>query len=220
MSAAQECRQLIRQRRYDPTILPQLEAYVGAQCKDGSYDLDCNLAVLKLYQFHPKLMDITVTGKIILKALTNLPESDFLLCTYLIPEAIQESELISSISNLASLLETCKFREFWPALHLVRDEVLALVPGFDESIRMFILETMAITYQAVPTKHLQDSLGLNSEGGLKPYIEKKGWKQDGVTVVVSLNDDNTAKPNKPDAIGGMGFDQMTKILASIATSAV
>ena len=33
-------------------------------------------------------------------------------------------------------------------------------------------------------------------------------------VRVPLNDDNQAKPKKPDE-GSLGFDQMTKILASV-----
>ena len=30
-----------------------LEAYVSQQVRDGTYDLDANMALLKLYQFYP-----------------------------------------------------------------------------------------------------------------------------------------------------------------------
>ena len=30
-----------------------LEEYVSQQVRDGSYDLDANMALLKLYQFYP-----------------------------------------------------------------------------------------------------------------------------------------------------------------------
>ena len=54
---------LLEEKRYDAAILPQLEEYVHAQCKGGTYDLDCNLAVLKLYQFHPELSKTLPTAK-------------------------------------------------------------------------------------------------------------------------------------------------------------
>ena len=79
---------LASDKRYDPAILPQLEAYVDAQCANRTYDLDCNLATLKLYQFHPEKSNPTVIAKILVKALMNLPNSDYLLCTYLVPESV------------------------------------------------------------------------------------------------------------------------------------
>ena len=124
--------------RYNLEILPVLEAYVARQCAENTYDLDANLAVLKLYQFHPEQNNVSVVAKILIKALTNLPSADFLLCTYLIPERVvraphvahtstrgahletvcaqQETEIIASISALATLLETCAFRQVWVAV--------------------------------------------------------------------------------------------------------
>jgi len=54
------CAALLSKQRYNPEILPQLEAYVAAQCEGGTYDLDANLAVLKLYQFHPDTTNVAV----------------------------------------------------------------------------------------------------------------------------------------------------------------
>lgn len=79
---------LLEEKRYDAAILPQLEEYVHAQCKGGTYDLDCNLAVLKLYQFHPELSKTDIIAKILVKALMKLPATDYLLCTYLIPDSV------------------------------------------------------------------------------------------------------------------------------------
>ena len=107
---------LLQKERYNPEILPKLEAYVEAQCKENTYDLDANLAVLKLYQFHPDTTNVAVVSKILLKALMKLPSTDYITCSYLIPERVQEMELIASIASLASLLETCSFRQFWTAV--------------------------------------------------------------------------------------------------------
>lgn len=71
-------------------------------------------------------------------------------------------------------------------------------------------------YQAVPEAHLQDSLGLDS-AALASLISTQGWTVHDSIVKITLNDDNTAKPKKVDVSGAMGNDQMTKILASIAS---
>jgi hypothetical protein len=84
----ESCAALLEEKRYDFEILPQLEAYVEDQCKSQSYDLDANLAVLKLYKFHPDKSNEGIVAKVLLKALMNLPHTDYLLCTYLIPESL------------------------------------------------------------------------------------------------------------------------------------
>lgn len=84
----ESCAALLLKQRYNPDILPQLEAYVAAQCAQSTYDLDCNLAVLKLYQFHPDTTNVAVVSKILLKAMMSLPSTDYITCTYLIPERV------------------------------------------------------------------------------------------------------------------------------------
>ncbi|KTF83453.1 hypothetical protein cypCar_00047616 [Cyprinus carpio] len=66
--------------RYNPENLSTLERYVDTQARENAYDLEANLAVLKLYQFNPAYFQTTVTAQILLKALTNLPHTDFTLC--------------------------------------------------------------------------------------------------------------------------------------------
>lgn len=56
------------------------------QSKENLYDLEANLAVLKLYQFNPNSFNIDITCQILLKALTNLPHTDFILCKCLLYE--------------------------------------------------------------------------------------------------------------------------------------
>ncbi|KAL1515425.1 hypothetical protein AB1Y20_002051 [Prymnesium parvum] len=213
---AASCAALLEKQRYDPSILPQLEAYVTAQCASGTYDLEGNLATLKLYQFHPEKTNSGIVARILLKALMNLPMTDYLLCTYLISESVLESEPISHISAVASLLETCSFRAVWASLKPI-EELLATVPGFHAAVQEFMLSTLKITYQAVPKLHVMSSLGLTDEAVLKKHVEGKGWTIDGDLVRISLNDDNTAKPKKVDVSGTLGYDQMTKILSSISS---
>jgi len=206
-------------QRYDPAILPQLEAHVEAQCASQSYDLEPNLATLKLYQFHPDTLKVPTVARILVKALMNLPETDYLACTYLVPERVLDQEPIKAIVAIATLLESCSFREVWGALKPLRAEVLDATPGFDAAVRAFILKTFEITYQSVPTAHLRASLGYGEgDAAFAELVKGRSWTVDGDIVKISLNDDNTAKPKRVDASGPMDFVQMTKILASVASS--
>lgn len=56
------------------------------QSRENAYDLEANLAVLKLYQFNPHKYNKEVTCQILLKALTNFPHTDFILCRCLLSE--------------------------------------------------------------------------------------------------------------------------------------
>jgi len=198
--------------RYDVAILPQLEADVEAQCKNSTYDLDVCLAVLKLYQFHPEQLKVPTVAKILIKALMNLPSTDFLTCTYLVPERVLDEAPIKDVCTVANLLETCSFREFWGAVEPLRKEVPA---DFDAAVRAFILATFEITYQSVPRAHLLASLGLKGESELAPLISSKGWTLSGDSVKVSLNASNQPRPKQADAAEAMGVPAMTKIMTSV-----
>jgi len=145
---AESCKELLAKQRYNPDILPQLEAYVKAQAANNTYDIDCNLAVLKLYQFHPDSTDVEVISKVLLLALMRLPSTDYISCMYLVPERVEEMELITSITTLGSLLETCSFRQFWTTLAPQREELIKGVPGFEQAVRDFVCATMRITCAA------------------------------------------------------------------------
>lgn len=201
--------------RFDVAILPQLEADVDAQCKGESYDLEVCLAVLKLYQFHPDQLKPPMVAKILIKALMNLPSTDFLTCTYLVPERVLDAAPVSSVCTVANLLESCKFREFWGALEPLRAELLPSTPGFDKAVRAYILSTFEITYQSVPKAHLVASLGLKGDSELAPLVSGKGWTLEGDSVKVTLNASNQPRPKQVDAAEAMSFPAMTKVLQAV-----
>lgn len=58
------------------------------QSRENAYDLEANLAVLKLYQLNPHRFNMDITCQILLKALTNLPHTDFVLCKCLLSEKL------------------------------------------------------------------------------------------------------------------------------------
>lgn len=205
---------LLETRRYDAAILPELESFIA----DGkNYDADVHLAALKLYQFNPQLLKTETVATVLAKALMRLPESDFLACTYLVPERVLDAEPVSQLVSLATLLEQCKFRDVWPALEPLSG-ILKTLPEFEAGLRNFMLRTFEITYQSMPPAHLQASLGLGHESRLAALVEPRGWKLEGGLYKVALSDDNKAKPKHVES-GDITVHDMTKVLASITSAA-
>ena len=91
--------------------------------------------------------------------------------------------------------------------------------SFDAAVRAFVLRTFEITYQSVPVPFLLQSLGLESEGELKPLVEPRGWKVTGEMASIPSNDDNTAKKKVADAGDVISLAEMGKILQSVAVAA-
>eukprot|EP00170_Pyropia_yezoensis_P002562 contig_10752_g2566 len=196
MDIEEEVTTLLQSRRYDPEILPTLEAYVEHQVATGTNDAMANLATLKLYQFYPATYRTAVVSKILIKAIMALPSTDFLCATYLIPAATAEDEPIPALAQLASMLETGRFEEFWPATGAVR-QLLDGVPGFDEAVRSFMLVVIGRTYKRVERTVLARLLGLEGvdeaaeEAAVEEVIKTVGWKAgEGGMVVVPGNGEN------------------------------
>ena len=88
--------------RYNPNNVVMFEQYVDRQCQDNTYDLEANLALLKLYQFNPDSYNQEVTQRILLKAITNLPHTDIILCKCLLA-----SENVSGVNVIVTAPVTC-----------------------------------------------------------------------------------------------------------------
>ena len=72
-------------------------AYFIFQAREKAYDLEANLALLKLYQFNPTYSNLEVVMQILLKSLTNLPHTDFVLCKCLLSQEVLEDPQVSLI---------------------------------------------------------------------------------------------------------------------------
>ncbi|RDD42614.1 Eukaryotic translation initiation factor 3 subunit K [Trichoplax sp. H2] len=167
---------LVGINRYNPENLTVLHAYVEQQAQEGTYDVEANLAVLKLYQFNPSLFQSNIVSLILLKALTNLPSNDFSLCRCLMVESHEEDEQISRIFYLGELLETCNFITFWEELAQNKD-LSSTVNGFEESIRDFICYVLNITYQTIEASLVAKLLGDVNETELNAIISAKNWQR-------------------------------------------
>uniref|UniRef100_J3SFF8 Eukaryotic translation initiation factor 3 subunit K n=1 Tax=Crotalus adamanteus TaxID=8729 RepID=J3SFF8_CROAD len=171
--------------RYNPENLVTLQHYVETQAKENAYDLEANLAVLKLYQFNPNLFQVSVTAQILLKALTNLPHTDFTLCKCMIDQAHQEESPIRQILYLGELLENCHFQAFWQALDK-NMKLLDGIVGFEDSVRKY--------------------------NQLKSWMSKYGWVETEAGAIFICNQEENIKPK--NIVEKIDFDSVSSIMAS------
>uniref|UniRef100_A0A672FT41 Eukaryotic translation initiation factor 3 subunit K n=1 Tax=Salarias fasciatus TaxID=181472 RepID=A0A672FT41_SALFA len=171
--------------RYNPENLATLERYVETQARENAYDLEANLAVLKLYQFNPAYFQTNVTSQILLKALTNLPHTDFTLCKCMIDQTHQEERPIRQILYLGNLLETCHFQSFWTSLEENR-ELIDGITGFEDSVR----------------KYTQ----------VKVWMNKYGWTENEDGQIFIFNQEESVKPK--NIVEKIDFESVSSIMAT------
>ena len=70
------------------------------------------------YVMQQDLLFATQTPReaLLFSAMMRLPSTDYLTCTYLVPERVLDEEPISHVTAVAGLLESCKFRQVWEKL--------------------------------------------------------------------------------------------------------
>jgi len=185
---------LIDSNRYNIEILSQLENYVQYQVDKQTYHLEANLTVLKFYQFHPEKLQKFIVGKILIKALMNLPSTDFTLCMYLIAERHHTEEPIKILTTLAQLLESAQFADFWVETNTCR-ELLNTIAGFDDSIRGNIINLLTQTYHTISKDTLSEFLSMKG-ADLDALINARGWKQTEDSVTFPTLDEVTQKTKK------------------------
>ncbi|CAG8503537.1 1639_t:CDS:2 [Acaulospora colombiana] len=151
--------------RYNPDNVSILEEYLAVQLQVGEYDLMANLAILKLYQFNPHLVNDAVVINILVKALTAIPNPDFNLCLYLLHESALVDENVARLIELQQYLEQARYQEFWKAYELdetYKDLTVEAV-GFEDAIRKVILTAISMTYQNISADLLGAYLNLDHE---------------------------------------------------------
>jgi len=159
--------------RYNPNNIQTLEHYVDVQVDENGYDLEANLALLKLYQFNPNMLNMEFVCKVLLKSLANLPHSDFLLCKSLLSVEILENPMVKDIQSMAELLETCNFKVFWEKSRKDFAKLTRAIAGFEDCMRKFVCHVISTTFQRIPEERLCELLGLQDEALLNQWIAKK-----------------------------------------------
>ncbi|XP_035227778.1 eukaryotic translation initiation factor 3 subunit K-like [Stegodyphus dumicola] len=196
--------------RYNPENLATLEKYIEIQAIENAYDLEANLAVLKLYQFNPVRYRLPIVQLILYKALTNLPHTDFVLCKCLIEQQNLEKDDIQKIVFLHNLLETCQFKQFWD---VIQSNSLGPIniTGFEDSIRKFICHVVNITYQHIVKDHLSTFLGGLPDNELQLWMNKYGWKEVGNNLILINNQEENIKTK--NITEKIDFDSVAAIMS-------
>eukprot|EP00588_Corethron_pennatum_P012654 CAMPEP_0194265620 /NCGR_PEP_ID=MMETSP0169-20130528/797_1 /TAXON_ID=218684 /ORGANISM="Corethron pennatum, Strain L29A3" /LENGTH=261 /DNA_ID=CAMNT_0039006125 /DNA_START=96 /DNA_END=881 /DNA_ORIENTATION=- len=174
---------LLATERYNPNIVPQLEAYVEEQAKTCTYHFQANLTLTKLYQFFPDLLAerADILGLVFALSLANwkppMPVADTkedevstftdsLQLSYVVDAEVQEKEgPISAVIRCVELLESCNYPPLWsdsaalPAV-LSDPSLSSLNPdSLKAHIRRSILLSLACTYKSAPVSVVLDALG-------------------------------------------------------------
>ncbi|KAF4522483.1 hypothetical protein B566_EDAN002568 [Ephemera danica] len=197
--------------RYNPENLQLLEQYVDMQSRENIYDLEANLAILKLYQLDCTKYNVDFTCQILLKAITNFPHTDFVLCKCLLNEKNLQDTQVANIVYLADILERCDFQQFWTRIHSM-PELCSRIVGFNDSIRKFVCHVVGITFQTIEKPLLARLLGDIDDGTLNLWIKKYGWKEvENNMVFIANQDDNIKTKNITEKID---FENVAGIMAT------
>ncbi|XP_005184925.1 eukaryotic translation initiation factor 3 subunit K [Musca domestica] len=195
--------------RYNPDHLKTLEAYVEEQAKNNTYDLEANLAVLKLYQFNPHMLNHEITYTILLKCLTNLPHTDFVMAKCLLLPQQMKDETVQTIIELADILERTDFVLFWQRAD-VNKSLFRHITGFHDSIRKFVCHVIGITFQTIRRDLLKELLGGIEDSTLDKWVKQNGWKNQGNLVMIASQDEKIKTKNITEKIE---FDNLGGLMA-------
>ncbi|GMM32765.1 hypothetical protein DASC09_000900 [Saccharomycopsis crataegensis] len=155
-------------KRYDVSVIKDLEDYLKVQCEQNFSDVNANLALLKLYELSSESLNDEreeATINILLLGLCNFYNIDFELYLHLLPvyvladvtkfkdlssedsSIIQFCSYVNKLKELYVLLTSAKFTKFWSLLKtddsyqdLVYDSYLA--DSFDSNIRNLIFNVV------------------------------------------------------------------------------
>lgn len=106
---------------------------------------------------------------------------DKVMCKGLVDGSLWETQTMSYIDQLASLLETCRFSEFWQHRH--DESVLNVdIPFFDEAMRKYIAHVIGATYLTIDAEELRTYLGGIDDKVMKSFLAEHNWKLSGGKV--------------------------------------
>lgn len=210
---------LLSKSPYKASNATALEAYVDAEAKGSCpYHMDANRCLLKLYQISPQCAKSDKVALVLMLALLELPSTDFLALSYLVPERTQKSEPTATIIKCASLLKACKFDEFWKSLASIADgaddQLKSLVTGSDDKFQRAIVEVLALTYKTATTSQVLAALKLTSADQITrlshPCIESIS----GDVVVFTGSADNTKRNRVFQE--GVNFGAIASMMSKVA----
>ena len=169
---------IYRANSFAENIIEELEKYLEDQVAEGTYDFEGNRTLLKLYLYFPHKINANCIVTILLKALCNVPQNDYIILLYMIPEYLSFGDVSSSevavVKQAINLIERASFEEFWKMID--NPEISSIfksrVPELLTCLRKYIVNLYRITYRNVSISQLQASTGFQDE------VEFRKWMND------------------------------------------
>lgn len=198
--------------RLNPEKLEFYIDYLKFQAEHGFYDGDANLNILKLYQFTPDLItrsSIDIVHLVLVKALMRLPGSDYVFCRAQLSQDMIDDSLTKKIDDVATLLETCQFPEFWKVIQ--EEKIFTEMNGFVNAVRKFVCHVVQLTYKHVEEDFLLKMLGPSlDESEFMGILEQNNWELKGDSVFVGHKEEMV---EQKEIIEKMPIEVVTPILA-------
>jgi translation initiation factor 3 subunit K len=204
--------------RYDPAILPLLEEHLKEQLRKGTYNLDANLAMMKLYLLFPEETKVECMAGILLKAVMAFPATDFALCMYQIPEKYHQAPELKEVIHLAQQLEMAKFKSFWKECEGV--EALSQASGWQNAVRSFIAGVVASTYRSIKSDQFAEYVNLPQGPELEAVIKARGWtrsKEDKDVIVVNTASFESVRV-EPKAPSNLSLEQYRSLVMAASSA--
>jgi hypothetical protein len=151
---------------YTPEKVKEAEATVRSAAKSGSYDFGTVKSLLKAYNTisgNGVEVKADMVALMLAMALTSLPKKDFLQLSYLIPGRLNSDPQVAAMLKLADMLERAQFPSFWKELEA--PEARAVTGGvgkFEDSMRGFMLEVIAMSWKNIDKSQLGAMLGMSN----------------------------------------------------------
>ena len=161
--------QLIEESPFEPNTVERLEAFLSHQCSSKAYNFEANKVLMKNYQVHTKLVKVDMVTRILALALMQMPASDYLALSYMVPVSIVNNANVQYLAVISNLLERGQYKEFWVEFAKAPADLFEGINGVSDSIRVYIFNSVRDTFKNIPTSLFQEYLNLN-DAEAKAYV--------------------------------------------------
>jgi len=215
-----EIRSLLASKSYNPSNVPQLEAYLAAQTSgEAPYIADAVRTLIKLYQLFPETANEKATSQACMLALLEYPSTDLVALTYMIPQSVMNREVCATIQTCASQLDSCQFVEFWKTFENLQnctaDPVIQQLANRSvQRLQASILDVLALSYKEAPASVVLKALNIDSIESVKALNHKAVESADGSSITFVSTADNTKRERVYQE--GVNFTAITSLMNKIS----
>lgn len=142
-----ELSKLLESTDYTEVIAAPLVAYI---LSNQEYSFEACRRLLKVYQFHPNVIDKDVSAKVLLLGMLQYPTTDYSSLLNMIPD--QTVEPIGTIVKCAEHLDACQFSQFWMEFKALETnpDFITITTRSTDQLRLAIASVLSLSYRNAP----------------------------------------------------------------------